>query len=197
MSSGLFVLFGLYLLLGLFIAGVLLIPVVILIYNRFVALKESIDAAWSDIDVLLRKRIDLLGNLAEAVKGYTDHEETLFRETTALRADVLQGGELTPARATEGPMRGLFHNLLAVAENYPELKADRSFAELQAAIGETEDRIEEARRVYNQCVKFYNIRRQAFPSNLVARLFGFTSADFFEIEESEARQGYSFELNAD
>ena len=195
MSSGIFALFALYLLFGLFLVGIFTIPLIILIYNRFVALRTSIEAAWSDIDVLLRKRIDLLSSLVEAVKGYADHERALFRQVTALRAELRQGVETVPEHTGEREMRGLFHALFAVSENYPQLKADRTFMDLQNAISETEDRIEISRRDYNQSVRMYNIRRQAFPSNLVAKLFHFETAEFFEIEKGDAKHSYSLELN--
>ena len=196
MSSGIFALFALYLLFGLFLTGIFTVPLIILIYNRFVALKTSIEAAWSDIEVLLRKRIDLLGSLAETVKGYAGHEKVLFSQVTSLRAALRQGAETVPENTGEREMRGLFHTLFAVAENYPQLKADHSFMDLQNAISETEDRIEVARRDYNQSVRMYNIRRQAFPSNLVAKLFHFETAVFFEIEKGDAKHSYSLELNA-
>lgn len=193
MSSGFFALSVAYLVFGLLLAFIFLIPLFILIYNRFVTLRTSIDAAWSDIEVLLRKRVDLLGGLVEAVKGYAGHEKKLFSQVTALRTSVTQSTETVPDHTGESEMRGLFRSLFAVAENYPQLKADRSFAELQAAISETENRIETARSDYNQSVKFYNIRRQTFPSNLVAKLFHFEKAAFFEIENGDAGQSYSFE----
>ena len=157
-------------------------------YNRFVNQRNLIKDSWSNIDTELRRRYDLIPNLVETVKGYAAHERELFENVTRARAAAVASQGPPEAQATaEVPLVQGVQRLLAVAENYPELKASENFLELQKQLTETEDRLQAARRFYNANVRDYNRRVQSFPSNLVAGMFKFVAAQFFEVEEAVRR----------
>jgi len=152
-------------------------------FNRFVAQRNHVRESWSNIDTELRRRYDLIPNLVETVKGYAQHEqatlEAVIRARSSAAAD--EGSPEHQAETERGLVRSL-RELLAVAEGYPDLKANRHFEELQAQLTETEDRIQLARRIYNANVRDLNRRVQAFPSNVVATVMGIGEAEFFEVE---------------
>jgi LemA protein len=152
-------------------------------YNRFVSQRTLIKNAWANIDTELRRRYDLIPNLIETVKGYAAHEREVFEEVARTRS-AAAGTTGSPAQqaAAEGPFVAALGKLFAVAENYPELKANQNFLALQAELTNTEDRIQASRRFYNANVQGYNRRIQSFPSVFVARTFGFKEEEFFEIE---------------
>jgi LemA protein len=152
-------------------------------YNRFVSQRTLIKNAWANIDTELRRRYDLIPNLIETVKGYAAHEREVFEEVARTRS-MAAGTTGSPAQqaAAEGPFVAALGKLFAVAENYPELKANQNFLALQAELTNTEDRIQASRRFYNANVQGYNRRIQSFPSVFVARTFGFKEEEFFEIE---------------
>jgi LemA protein len=159
-------------------------------YNRFVSQRQLIRDAWANIDTELRRRYDLIPNLVETVKGYAAHERGVFEEVTRARsAAVAATGTPAEQAAAEGPLVAALRQLFAVAENYPELKANQNFLALQAELANTEDRLQTARRFYNANVRDYNRRVQQFPSMLVARMFGFREEQFFEIEEAIREAG--------
>jgi LemA protein len=165
------------------VVGVLVLWVVYA-YNRFVRLRVRVDNAWSQIDVQLRRRYDLIPNLVETVKGYAAHERELFEEVTRARSQAQQAqGVADQAQAENQITRGL-RQLLAVAENYPQLKANQNFLALQEELTATESKIAYARQFYNDQVAELNTRIQSFPSNLIARAGGFEPRHFFEIEET-------------
>ena len=154
-------------------------------YNRFVSQRNLVRNSWHNIDTELRRRYDLIPNLVSAVKGYAAHERKVFETVTQARANAIAATG-SPGEQ-EGPERALvdgLRQLVAVAEGYPDLKASESFLALQRQLVDTEDRIQVARRVYNANVRSLNTRVQAFPSNLVARSFGFGEAEYFEVEEA-------------
>lgn len=154
-------------------------------YNRFVSQRNLVDNSWHNIDTELRRRYDLIPNLVEAVRGYASHEREVFESVTQARTTAMAA--TGPASAQEGPERVLvdgLKRLFAVAESYPDLQASESFLALQRELIDTEDRIQVARRIYNANVRSLNTRVQAFPSNLVARGFGFHESAYFEVEES-------------
>jgi len=155
----------------------------VLSYNRFVSQRNLIRNAWANIDTELRRRYDLIPNLVETVKGYASHEREVFEEVARTRS-MAAGTTGSPAQqaAAEGPFVAALGKLFAVAENYPELKANQNFLALQAELSNTEDRIQASRRFYNANVQGFNRRIQSFPSVLVARSFGFKEEEFFEIE---------------
>jgi len=159
-------------------------------YNRFVSQKQQIKDAWANIDTELRRRYDLIPNLVETVKGYASHEREVFENVTKARAAATAAtGSPAEQAAAEGPFVAAMRQLFAVAENYPELKANQNFLALQQELANTEDRLQTARRFYNSNVRDYNRRVQSFPSSLMANSFHFEAAEFFEVEESIREAG--------
>jgi LemA protein len=159
-------------------------------YNRFVSQRQLIRDAWANIDTELRRRYDLIPNLVETVRGYAAHEREVFEEVTRARAAATAAtGSPGQQAAAEGPLVAALRQLFAVAENYPQLRANENFLQLQAELANTEDRLQTARRFYNANVRDYNRRVGSFPSNLVAAAFGFREEEFFEIEEAIREAG--------
>jgi LemA protein len=158
-------------------------------YNRFVTQRNNIRNSWANIDTELRRRYDLIPNLVETVKGYAAHEREVFEEVARTRS-IAAGTTGTPAEqaAAEGPFVAALGKLFAVAENYPELKANQNFLALQQELSNTEDRIQASRRFYNANVQDFNTRVQSFPSNVIAGMFGFKEEQFFEIPDAERAQ---------
>jgi LemA protein len=170
---------------------VLLVLVVLIVvggiasYNRFVSQRNLVRDAWANIDTELRRRYDLIPNLVETVKGYASHEREVFENVTKARAMATAAtGSPAEQAAAEGPLVAALRQLFAVAENYPDLKANQNFLALQAELSNTEDRLQTARRFYNSNVRDYNRRVQSFPSSVIAGWFGFKEEQFFEVEES-------------
>jgi LemA protein len=157
----------------------------ILSYNRFVSQRNLVRDAWANIDTELRRRYDLIPNLVETVKGYASHEREVFENVTKARAMATAAtGSPAEQAAAEGPLVSALRQLFAVAENYPDLKANQNFLALQAELSNTEDRLQTARRFYNANVRDYNRRVQSFPSKVVAGWFGFKAEQFFEVDEA-------------
>ena len=154
-------------------------------YNSLVTLRIRVDEAWSDITVQLKRRLDLIPNLVETVKGYAKHESSVFEEVTKARASVMDAKGVKDTAAAENQFEGALKSLFAVAESYPDLKANENFVELQRELVDTEDKIQASRRFYNSGVKDLNTKIQTFPNNLVAGMFSFASREFFDVEESE------------
>lgn len=169
------------------IVVVLLLPViyVVLTYNTLVALGNHIRDAWSNIDTELKRRYDLIPNLVAAVKGYAAHEKDVFERVTSLRAQCLasQGAPHEQA-ADENQLVDALRQLLAVVENYPQLKADQHFVALQRELVNTEDRIQAARRFFNGNVRDYRNKCETFPSSIIASIFGFESQEYFQVHPS-------------
>ncbi len=161
----------------------------IFVYNRLVSTRQMSEEAWSGIDVQLKRRADLVPNLIETVKGYASHERGVFEEVTELRAraQAVPPGDVEGRAKAEAALSLGLGRLLAVAENYPELKASTNFLELQKELGNLESEIQMARRYYNGAVRNLNTMVQSFPSNLVASQFGFKTREYFEIEEPADR----------
>ncbi|HZD18212.1 MAG TPA: LemA family protein [Actinomycetota bacterium] len=159
-------------------------------YNRFISQRQLIKDAWANIDTELRRRYDLIPNLVETVRGYASHERAVFENVTKARAAATAAtGSPAEQAAAEGPLVAALRQLLAVAENYPDLKANQNFLALQQELANTEDRLQTARRFYNANVRDYNQRVGQFPSMLIARSFGFREEEFFEIEEALREAG--------
>lgn len=152
------------------------------IYNKLIKQRNLVQEGWSDIDVQLKRRSDLIPNLLETVKGYMTHERTVFEEVTQARAQTLKAKDVPSRAQSENSLSGALGNLFAVAENYPELKANANFLDLQKTLTDLEEQIQYSRRFYNGTVRDYNITIQSFPSNIIASVFGFGSAQFFELE---------------
>ncbi len=159
-------------------------------YNRFVSQRNLIRNAWANIDTELRRRYDLIPNLVETVKGYAAHERGVFEEVARTRsAAAAATGTPQQQAAAEGPFVAALRQLFAVAENYPDLKANQNFLALQQELANTEDRIQASRRFYNNNVQAYNARLKQFPSMIIARMGGFTEEQFFEVEEAIRQAG--------
>lgn len=155
----------------------------IIVFNRLVALKNRAKEAWSDIDVQLKRRHDLIPNLVETVKGYASHERELFEKVTQARTQAMGAQTMKEKGEAENFLSSTLKSLFAVAENYPDLKASTNFLELQRELTDTEDKIQAARRFYNGNVRDMNILIESFPASIVAGLFNFRQMEFFEIEE--------------
>ena len=162
----------------------------ILTYNGFVALVNRAKEAWSDIEVQMKRRYDLIPNLVDTVKGYAKHEMAAFENVTKARSAAMQAGTVAEHAASENMLTGALKSLFAVAEAYPDLKANTNFLELQRELSDTENKIQAARRFYNQNVMALNTGLEQFPGNVVGGMFNFSQREFFELEEGEqaARQ---------
>jgi LemA protein len=186
----------LMLMIGIFAAVVALVFAwSVSVYNRFVRLRNLMAEAWSGIDVQLKRRVDLVPNLVETVKGYAGHEKELFEKIAASRAQSVSAGSVREQAAAESALTASLRTLFAVAEAYPELKANTNFLELQKSLAEIEDQVQMARRYYNGTVRENNVLVDSFPSNLVARLSGFAKADFFELEDDAERKAPQVRFN--
>lgn len=169
----------------LIVIGAVVVLWLILTYNRLITLKNRTSEAWSDIDVQLKRRYNLIPNLVETVKGYATHERELFEKVTKARAMAMQAQTVKEKGEAENMLSGTLKSLFAVAENYPDLKASTNFLELQRELRDTEDKIQASRRFYNTNVRDLNIKVESFPTNIVAGLLGFKKRDFFEAEGGE------------
>lgn len=160
----------------------------VLSYNSFIRLINRAKEAWADIDVQLKRRYDLIPNLVNTVKGYADHEASVFENVTKARATAMGAGSLAQKGEAENMLTGALKSLFAVAEAYPDLKANQNFLELQRELSDTENKIQAARRFYNTNVRDLNIMIESFPSNVIARLFNFSNMEFFELEQDQEKE---------
>ena len=166
----------------IFIIILFIVITIIKIYNDLVKLKNRVKNSFAQIDVQLKRRNDLIPNLVETVKGYASHEKGVFEEVTKARSNVINASGVKETSQADNQLTSALKSLFAVAENYPELKANTNFQELQKQLDETENKIAYARQFYNDVVMMYNNKRETFPSNLIANLFNFEEADFFETD---------------
>lgn len=155
----------------------------IMMYNSLVTSRNRVDEAWSDIEVQLKRRYDLIPNLVNTVKGYAKHEEGVFTKVTDARSKAMAAPAGSEKLAAENQLSATLRSLFAVAENYPELKANQNFLSLQSDLTDTEDKIQASRRFYNGNVRDYNTKLQVFPTNFFAGMFKFTPRPFFDIDE--------------
>lgn len=169
----------------LIIIVVVLIVWAIAMYNGLIRLKNRVDEAWSDIDVQLKRRHDLIPNLVSTVKGYAAHEKEVFEKVTEARTRAMTAGTTADKEQAENMLSGALKSLFAVAEAYPDLKANQNFLELQRELTDTEDKIMASRRFYNGNVRDFNTKIQAFPTNIFAGMLNFTKRDFFQAEEGD------------
>ncbi|MDO8564649.1 MAG: LemA family protein [bacterium] len=167
---------------------VLLVFWVIFAYNRFISLINRAKEAWSDIEVQLKRRYDLIPNLVSTVKGYAAHENAAFENVTKARAQAMGAGNLHDKSVAENTLTGALKSIFAIAEAYPDLKANQNFLELQRELSDTENKIQAARRFYNTNVRDLNIAVEQFPNNLIAGFFKFAKMELFDLEEEAARQ---------
>src|SRR6476659_3136358 len=173
----------------IFLVILAVIAVVLIgMYNSLVQLRVRCDSAWSDIDVQLKRRHDLIPNLVETVKGYAAHERETFQAVTDARTKAMSASGPAQAGAAEGLLSQALGRLFAVAESYTHLRATENFQQLQAELTNTEDQIAAARRIYNGNVQSYNTKIQVFPNSIIAGMGGFTKRDFFEIEDAGDRE---------
>jgi len=157
----------------------------IVAYNSFIRLINRTKESWSDIDVQLKRRYDLIPNLINTVKGYVSHERGTLEKVTEARTAAMRAGSIGEHAKSENMLTDALKSLFAVAENYPDLKANQNFLELQRELSDTENKIQAARRFYNANVRDLNIKIESFPPNIIANLFDFKKADFFELGERE------------
>jgi LemA protein len=175
---------GIVIILGLLVVGAVF---AIGIYNALVNFRNRCENAWSQVDVQLRRRYDLIPNLVETVKGYAKHEQETFQKVTEARNMAINAGSVKEQGEAENLLSGTLKSLFAVSENYPELKANQNFLMLQEELAGTEGKIAYARQFYNDTAMKYNTKQQVFPSNIIANMFNFQERDYFEIEEPEAK----------
>ena len=176
---------GLIVLLGFFVVLFLLILFVVGAYNALVGLRNQVDNAWSQIDVQLKRRHDLIPNLVETARGYMKHERGTFEAITNARAQAMGAKSVAEAAKAEGALGEALSKFLLVVENYPDLKANQNFLAVQEELSSTENKIAFARQAYNDQVLFFNNKIQMFPSNIVAAMFAFIKRDFFETPAAE------------
>lgn len=157
-------------------------------YNGFVRLVNNAKEAWADIEVQLKRRYDLIPNLVNTVKGYMSHESTAFEKVTAARANAMGAGNAHDKAKAEGELAGTLKSLFAVAEAYPDLKANTTFIELQRELSDTENKIQAARRFYNGNVRDLNTGIESFPGNLIASMFKFTKMELFDLPDNDVAQ---------
>lgn len=161
---------------------------VVFTYNRFITLVNRVKEAWADIDVQLKRRYDLIPNLVETVKGYASHEKGTLAEVTEMRTRAMNATVPEEKAQAEDMLSGALKSLFAVAENYPDLKANQNFLELQRELSDTENKIQAARRFYNSVVQDLNTSLQVFPSNVIGNMFGFKPEHFFTLDNEAAKE---------
>lgn len=165
------------------VVAVVIVAAVVALYNGLVRANVRTEEAWSDITVQLKRRLDLIPNLINTVKGYASHEKTVFEKVTQARAQALNADGVKETEKAENQFEGALKSLFAVAEAYPDLKANENFKELQEELVDTENKIQASRRFYNGAVRDLNIKIKVFPANIFAGMLGFTKKEFFEVED--------------
>jgi len=179
----------------IFLVIVVLIIAVIGIYNTLIKLRNNVKNAWSQIDVQLQRRFDLIPNLVETVKGYMTHESETLEKVTALRSSWASATNVEEKANLDNQLSGVLKTIMAVSENYPDLKANTNFTELQESLTETEDKISFSRQFYNDTVTMYNTKIAVFPDNIVASIFGFKAEPLFNVDSEEARKNVKVDFN--
>lgn len=175
---------------------VVLVIAVIGMYNSLVQSKIKVDNAWSQIDVQLQRRFDLIPNFVETVKGYMTHEKETFTKIAELRTSWANTQNVSEKADLNNQLSGSLKTIMAVSENYPELKANQNFADLSEELRNTENKISFSRQFYNDTVTMYNTKLQIFPSNIIASMFNFTARDLFEAQSDEARKNVKVDFGS-
>ena len=178
---------------GVIIAIIIL--AVIIMYNSLVSAKIKVDNAWSQIDVQLQRRFDLIPNLVETVKGYMTHEADVLTKVTDLRSSWSDAKTVDEKAKLDNELSDTLKTIMAVAENYPDLKANQNFSELQTELTNTENKISYSRQFYNDTVTRYNTKLEVFPSNIIASMFHFTAETLFEVDNQEARKNVKVDFS--
>ena len=173
----------------------ILVVWLISVYNSLVKSKLKVDNAWSQIDVQLQRRFDLIPNFVETVKGYMTHEAETFEKIAALRTSWANSSSVGEKAKLDGELSGALKTIMAVSENYPELKANTNFSELSEELRNTENKISFSRQFYNDSVTMYNTKLELFPSNIIAGMFNFKARDLFAAESDEARKNVKVDFN--
>lgn len=162
-----------------------IIALIVVLYNSLVRSKNQVDEAWSDIEVQLKRRYDLIPNLVETVKGYAKQESTVLENVTKARSAAMgAGGNLNERIKDENMLSGALKSVFALSESYPDLKSNQNFMQMQGDLTDTEDKIQASRRFYNGTVRDFNTKLQVFPTNLFASMLGFSAKPFFDIDEN-------------
>lgn len=167
---------------------VVLVMAVVAMYNQLVSLKMKVDNAWSQIDIQLQRRFDLIPNFVETVKGYMKHESETFEKIAALRTSWANANTIKDKAEIDNQMSSALKTIMAVSESYPELKANTNFSELSEELKNTENKISFSRQFYNDSVTKYNTKIQLFPSNIIAGIFNFTARELFKVDDENARK---------
>jgi len=172
----------------LIIVAVLLVIWLIASYNKLITWRNRVQESWSDIDVQLKRRYDLIPNLVNTVKGYATHEQATFEKVIQARNSAMSAQGTAEQGEAENMLSGALKSIFALAESYPDLKANQNFLELQRELSDTENKIQASRRFYNTNVRTFNTTLQSFPVNMIAGMFGFVAKDFFETETAEEKE---------
>ena len=182
---------------GLIIVIILVVLLVLIIgmYNGLVSSRNKVKNAWSQIDVQLQRRFDLIPNLVESVKGYMKHEEGVLTKVTELRTSWANASTVAEKAKLDNELSGALKTIMAVSENYPDLKANQNFSELQEELRNTENKISYSRQFYNDSVTMYNTKLQVIPTNIIANLFNFQPEELFKAESDEARKNVKVDFN--
>lgn len=168
---------------------------VISVYNNLVKARQKVKNAWSQIDVQLQRRFDLIPNFVETVKGYMTHEKETFEKITALRSSWSNATTVSEKADLDNQLSSSLKTIMAVSENYPDLKANQNFSELSEELRNTENKISFSRQFYNDTVTMYNTKLEVVPSNIIAKMFNFKSRDLFKAESEEARKNVKVDFN--
>ena len=174
---------------------ILLVILVVSMYNTLVRLRQKVKNSWSQIDVQLQRRFDLIPNLVETVKGYMSHENDVLTKVAELRTSWANAGTVAEKADLDNQLSGALKTIMAVSESYPDLKANQNFSELQQELQNTENKISFSRQFYNDSVTMYNTKLEVFPSNIIASMFGFKAEEFFIVESEEARKNVKVDVN--
>ena len=174
---------------------VVILVVVALMYNGLITSRNRVKNAWSQIDVQLQRRFDLIPNLVESVKGYMTHEESVLAKVTELRTSWANASTVSKKAELDSELTGALKTIMSVSENYPDLKANQNFTELQEELRSTEDKIAYARQFYNDSVTMYNTKLETIPTNIIASMFNFKQEELFEAASDEARQNVKVDFN--
>ncbi len=174
---------------------VLLVLVIIKLYNDLVKLRQKVRNGWSQIDVQLQRRFDLIPNLVDTVKGYMAHESSVLEKVTALRTSWANASSIKEKSNLDSELSGALKTIMAVSENYPDLKANQNFSQLQEELQNTENKIAFSRQFYNDVATKYNTKIEVVPSNIIANMFGFKPEELFQVDTAEARKNVKVDFN--
>ncbi len=182
---------------GLIIIAIIVVLLIVIVgmYNGLVTSRNKVKNAWSQIDVQLQRRFDLIPNLVDSVKGYMKHEEGVLAKVTELRTSWANATTIGEKAELDNQLSGALKTIMAVSENYPDLKASRNFNELQEELRNTENKISYSRQFYNDSVTMYNTKLELFPTNIIAGMFGFKAEELFKAESDEARKNVRVDFN--